>query len=179
MKALRLQVTQAAMGDRFKQFQRIAVDWDGKWWLATIKKINKDGSCDVQYDSDGSEDTYDESYMLSDGVMVVPANTSKSDKHLTKTVVRQLHDKELKTYLPLQVNLITDLPEGWCAVMVQTDRPDYAKAGPFKTKKEADKACATAEAEKSAGSSVKFKVAYGRVSAQFHVKNFFHPLTPP
>lgn len=80
----------AAKGDEFAKGDRFASNWDGEWWLATVKKVQANGDCDIAYDSDGHADTYPKKYMGSAAIVKLPAGTKKSKKSYTKAEVKAM-----------------------------------------------------------------------------------------
>lgn len=79
----------AAKGDSFSKGDRVASNWEGEWYLATITKVESNLDCGIKYDTGGA-DTYPRSYMNSANIIKLPPTTAKNKGIFTKKEVQAM-----------------------------------------------------------------------------------------
>lgn len=79
----------AAKGDVFLKGDRIASNWDGEWYLATVSKPLADDNFNIQYDT-GDLYVYSGKYLKSAKIRKLPADTKKSKLAFTLAEVKKI-----------------------------------------------------------------------------------------
>lgn len=181
-----MSASEAQKKSKFAPDDRIASNWGettvpGEWYLATVKKVNFNGSVDIIYDS-GDPATYNKAYMEGMNIKLVKPTIKRTkasfvfeDFYKNKMEYIKPTNPTVMQLAPLKYG--TDLQKGWAVRVTAKNYPVTYLAGPYATKKEADAMLKSGKLSTPALS--KLDVAYGSVGGDGPGLHYFHELPPP